>query len=83
MLNMPMGSPLIKIIGIDPGTDMLGVAILTINLDTLIIEDTNAFTLSGAKLSKDDYWNKEIHGDRFSRINALRIELLKIFNFRV
>ena len=81
MLNMPMGSPLIKIIGIDPGTDMLGVAILTINLDTLIIEDTNAFTLSGAKLSKDDYWNKEIHGNRFSRINALRIELLKIFNY--
>ena len=82
MLIMPSeSSNIFTIIGLDPGTRMLGVAILNIDLDRLRIDSSNAFTLNADILSKDDYWTKEVHGDRFSRIASLRIKLVKIFNY--
>ncbi len=70
----------VNIIGIDPGTTFLGVAILTISIYNLEITSSEAFTLDANSLHCNT-WLNEIHGDRFSRINSLEKELDKVFDY--
>jgi len=82
MLVMPKDSSNeIIIIGIDPGTTNLGIAILIINLDNLKIITSDAFTLNGNKLKGNDDWTSNRYGERTGRILGLENELLRIFHY--
>ena len=77
---MPSGaSRIARLIGIDPGTNTLGVAELSFDVETLQILNITAVTLVAAKQTRD-FWSNGIHGDRFGRINWLEDELTEIFH---
>lgn len=79
MLTMPFdASSILSIVGIDPGTDTLGVAVLSFDARTLEIVSTEALTLHGAKEGRNT-WATEIHGDRAGRIETHRQFLLNLF----
>jgi Holliday junction resolvasome RuvABC endonuclease subunit len=61
-----------NIIGIDPGTESLGLSIITIDVRSLDILYTQAQTFVGSKLAAFNPWDELTHHARFTRINALR-----------
>lgn len=72
MLTMPMGaSPIVTIIGLDPGSYNLGVAVLHFNIETLQVVGVEAWTLKGDKLARQAPWVTDIHGDLEGRIQAI------------
>ena len=76
---MPIhSSPVATIVGIDPGTDTLGVASIDFHLETLEILGTQAQTFHGAKDSRGS-WIAEIHGDRWGRIDSHHDKLFRLF----
>jgi len=79
MLTLPAdASRVAKVIGIDPGTDTLGVATIAFDTQTGAILYTTARTFRGERLSRHS-WAREIHGDRLGRLAALEDELLDFF----
>lgn len=69
-----------RIIGIDPGTETLGVSVLDLNLSDLSIKSCKAFTLIG---SQSEYFDKETaryHSHRQARLEAHRQNLFSLFN---
>lgn len=66
------------LVGIDPGSTNLGVAVLTIDLETLAIVSTYAFTVHADK-SPYYEWMSEYHPDRVQRIRALEEILYQTF----
>jgi Holliday junction resolvasome RuvABC endonuclease subunit len=74
-------SNLVTLVGIDPGSETLGFAVLFIDIASMIIESSHAMTLTGSKLAGKDSWNSIIHGDRASRIFAHEEKLLELFNY--
>lgn len=78
MFYVPSDSPHARIIGIDPGSEMLGVSCLTIDVRTLDIINTQACTFTGSKLNMN-LWMEQIHSTRFSRIAAHKENLKHIF----
>lgn len=82
MLTMPHGSsPIINILGMDPGSHSLGVAVISIDITTLRIVNSIAWTLDGKKLAGKDDWVTQLHGERNGRVHALENELLEIFRY--
>lgn len=82
MLPIPIDTNnTVNIIGIDPGSTTLGVAVLTINVETMQIVSNEAFTLNGNKLGHKNSWCEELHGSRYYRISLIEENLLKIFNY--
>lgn len=80
MIHIPLGSSTtVKIVGIDPGSSNLGFACLEYDLITQQIVRTQATTFNGLKLIKQDSWDIEIHGEKASRIKALKQKLLGCF----
>jgi Holliday junction resolvasome RuvABC endonuclease subunit len=79
MLSMPEGSNTVTLVGIDPGTETLGVAVLTIDLNTMKIVSTIARTFTGSKLRKNSEWVTELFGARAGRIDAHEKNLLDFF----
>lgn len=76
---MPKESrPTATIIGIDPGSDTLGVGILKIDVSTFTIISSSGLTLHGAKAGRGS-WITELHGDRQGRIETHRENLLELF----
>lgn len=67
------------IIGIDPGSETLGVAVITFDIDSMKIVNTQAKTFIGSRIVDIDNWQGEIHGDRLGRIQAHKRNLLSIF----
>jgi Holliday junction resolvasome RuvABC endonuclease subunit len=78
MLILPSVSPVYRILGIDPGTNTLGVAILDINLSTLSVDIVHAKTYSGQTMSGDHRWFEEVHGGRASRLKSHQENLYAI-----
>lgn len=79
MLKMPESSgSLVSLIGIDPGTTLLGIGIIRVDLYTKQIVSSDAVTLKAKKLI-DSSWMGDVHGERFSRISALGQEMVNIF----
>jgi len=79
MLVMPHGSSnIVTIIGIDPGSFNMGVAVIFFNVDTLEIVATRAWTLSGVKLGRKQSWITDTHGDLEGRITGMGETLLEI-----
>lgn len=80
MIHIPPGSSdRATIVGIDPGTEKLGVSYIEFSVVDMRIYSCGALTLTGSKLPRGD-WTGAIHNDRYSRINALHEELLNIFD---
>lgn len=69
------------IVGIDPGTTMLGVSLLKVDITSLKILSSEAWTLNAERLMGQYQWTELMHGARTCRIHALHLELLKIFNY--
>ena len=61
-----------NIIGIDPGTDSLGLSVITFDVRNLDILYTQAQTFVGSKLDAFNKWDEMTHHARFTRINALK-----------
>jgi Holliday junction resolvasome RuvABC endonuclease subunit len=79
MLTMPRGSSqVVSIMGLDPGTETLGVGILVVDLETWQIVSSNAQTFKGTKLVGKVDWISELHGDRMGRINAHQDNLVAL-----
>jgi len=80
MIHIPTeASDRATIIGIDPGTEKLGVSYIDFSVVDMHIYQCGALTLTGSKLPRGD-WTAAMHGDRYSRINALEEELVNIFD---
>jgi Holliday junction resolvasome RuvABC endonuclease subunit len=81
MLLVPEDSTDITcIIGIDPGSSKLGVAIIYFDFTKMEIVSSDAWTLTGVKLMGKDTWLEEVHGERVARIRAMEEELGRIFS---
>lgn len=81
MLVIPEdASPVGCIAGIDPGSETLGFGALKVNVVTLQIVESTAFTFVGSKLAKDS-WFGEIHGARAERIAAHEENLVQMFQY--
>lgn len=68
-----------NVIGIDPGTQSLGLCCISFDVDTLAITRVHAETFIGDKLNPDECLS-QIHSDRFARIEAHKNNLVKQFN---
>lgn len=72
-------SPIVKIVGLDPGSVSLGVGVFNIDLTNFRIVSSDAWTLNGSKLLGKESWIESTHGSRVGRIASLEEELLGIF----
>jgi Holliday junction resolvasome RuvABC endonuclease subunit len=80
MLRVPDGySDTFTIIALDPASDSLGCAIITVDIVSLEIVSTEATTFRGSKLARNYEWVVELFGERVGRITAHEKNLLRIF----
>jgi Holliday junction resolvasome RuvABC endonuclease subunit len=68
-----------SIVGIDPGTETLGLACIKFSVSSLRIVGTSAHTFTGSKLGMNQ-WIAAIHSNRYSRLQAHRMNLIFQFN---
>lgn len=81
MLRMPDDAESIAtIIGIDPGSDTLGVGVIDFDTHDLEIVSSTAFTLKGTRNARGTFATL-IHGDRLGRIESHRVALLNAFRY--
>ncbi|WP_144106749.1 crossover junction endodeoxyribonuclease RuvC [Paraburkholderia sp. BCC1886] len=81
MIAMPHGaSSIAAIIGIDPGSNTLGVGTIWVDLSNFQIVSSDARTLQGDRYYRES-WTSTMFGDRLNRIAALEEELLGTFLF--
>lgn len=66
-------------IGLDPGSDTLGMACITFSLETGEMLGAWARTLHGAKLARNKVWLTGLFGERVARIEALGENLRALF----
>lgn len=69
-----------NIIGIDPGSETLGLAVITFDVTNMQIVSTQAKTFTGSKLPGMNDWDINTHSARFSRINAHADNLLGLLH---
>lgn len=79
MLVMPKADTCARIFGVDPGTDRLGTALLTVDLVTGRIRIAKAKTLGASKAPSRYPVVAEYHGDRIAKHHFLRDELYSMF----
>lgn len=77
MIHLPEeGARTTCIVGLDPGSESLGIAAIEFDIETMTIVKTTAKTLVGSKLMRKDTWAIELHGERPSRVEALHNAIL-------
>lgn len=82
MLHIPADSTsLFNIIGLDPGSNHFGISVITVNMQTMKIVCSDAWTINGEKLAGKSNFIEEIHGGRVNRILAIEDNLLEVFNY--
>lgn len=82
MLIVPQNSSSVfSIIGLDPGSNSFGIAVIFVNVETMKIVSSTAWTIFGERLSGKNNFIEEIHGGRTNRIMALEDNLLDVFNY--
>lgn len=69
----------LRVVGIDPGTDTLGFAVLDLYLSTGDLQVTHAETLILQKMLTDYRHEEQIHGGRTARLVALEERLFIYF----
>lgn len=81
MLHLPASSLFrtASIIGIDPGSETLGLAVLEFDIDTLQIVSSRAQTFVGSKMYQQDNWLSTCHSARVARIQTHKDNLISIF----
>jgi Holliday junction resolvasome RuvABC endonuclease subunit len=78
MFHIPANNHHAQILGIDPGSSTLGVACLSVDVQTLEIACTQAITFTASKLSINP-WMEQVHSARFARIAAHKENLKNVF----
>lgn len=68
-----------RVVGIDPGTDTLGVSLIEVDLRTSELILLDSVTYRGQLLARSDPLRIEKHGDRFARLMGHRSNLLYYF----
>lgn len=68
-----------RVIGIDPGTATLGVAVLVYDLKTQTRRIEKLMTLNGSHQLRHYEQLTDLHGERFARLNALETSLSSVF----
>jgi Holliday junction resolvasome RuvABC endonuclease subunit len=68
-----------RIVGIDPGTDTVGFAVIDLNLLSGKMDIGDVKTLVGSERLKYYRRRREIHGDRFVRLQLLKESLIDGF----
>lgn len=83
MLTLPQGNlkRTAEVVGIDPGSESLGLAIISFDIETFKIVSTQAKTFTASKMFNEDSWGAELHGNRVWRIKHLQQTLTDIFNY--
>lgn len=83
MCNIPTNRLVEKcsILGIDPGSTNLGIAILNFELFSKEIISTEAFTINADRLVLNNSWLSENYDNKTARITALREKLLYILDY--
>jgi Holliday junction resolvasome RuvABC endonuclease subunit len=79
MFHIPPNSSYPRLLGIDPGSETLGVACLSVDANTLEIVNTQAITFIGSKLGMNP-WMTNVHSARFARIAAHKENLKRVFS---
>lgn len=79
MLVMPEEPRIASIVGIDPGTVNLGIAILWFDVVTLEIKGCHAKTYNGTKMGSEGTWDSLSYGDRYARIRLHEENLFRLF----
>jgi len=72
------GAPL-RIVGIDPGTDTVGFAVIDLDLLTGVMSIGDVRTLVGSERLRYYHHRRAIHGDRFVRLQLLKELLIQEF----
>ena len=75
MLRLPDDPTPFRIIGIDPGTDTLGVSALDVDLHTAGVSVIDSRTLLGSQLIRGNQRVADLYGSRFARLQALEQSL--------
>jgi len=70
----------LRIIGIDPGTDTLGVSVLDVCLATNRILLQQSSTFSGNQMARNYRWLSDVHGDKVARLKAHEDNLTDLFH---
>lgn len=82
MISIPTNSSnIFPIIGLDPGSNSFGIALLYVDIYTMKIISSNAWTIFGERLAGKNNWIEEIHGGRTNRIMAIEDNLLAVFKY--
>lgn len=81
MLQLPLKSPLYRVLGIDPGTDTLGVAVLDLNLELHTITLVYVTTLVASKNIKQLDYLSELHTERFVKLQDHQCNIAKILEY--
>lgn len=81
MLHIPEGSPdYFVIAGTDPGTRFLGLGILHVDIKTLLITESNAYTVVIEKMISEKDTRAQMHGAKYARLMALQEDLVGRFH---
>lgn len=70
-----------KILSIDPGTQTLGYAILEINIKTLEIVNSFAWTVDSTRLEIYSEQAAQVHSEKFARIYAHKTNFKNVLEF--
>ncbi len=68
-----------RIVGIDPGTSTLGIAVIDVDLITAQLTVRDARTMHASRLSQYRKSYSEVYGDRFARLSGLEEALVDYF----
>lgn len=82
MLHLPLNEvpkDYFSIVGIDPGSDTMGISEIKIDIASMHIVQTTAWTIKGSKLVDEDCWLAVLHSFRLARIKALGEALVSTF----
>lgn len=79
MLQYPSDPTPYRLVGVDPGSDTLGAAVLDLDLGTDRITLMEARTFSGEQLSRAFRHVEEVHGGRAARLMAHEENLYQYF----
>lgn len=81
MLVLPNLPAVFRVIGIDPGTDTLGVSVLDVDLLSARVSLIDAFTLRGSANMKSYPMLMDVHGDRYAKVYSHFETIKNIFWF--
>lgn len=71
----------INLIGIDPGTTMVGLSVINLDIETLKINYSKAWSVNANKLIDNDAWVEYLFSARTNRVLAIRKMLERVFKY--